>query len=134
MEISFFKPNNSKFCAKNLVKLLHSGSSQGSRTVFPRNTWGHTKFVFAIAIDSFSASNNQSPTHKKAWCLLCVELWGMPRNGTPPHYKNAPRLLARMHCYIQWGRGYFIPASRYLHYFRAFLFQIVSWAFWFNAK
>jgi len=27
---------------------------------------------------------------KKAWCSLCVELWGMPRKGNPNH-------LIRMH-------------------------------------
>ena len=37
---SFLMPNDSKFCAKNLVKLLHSGSSQGNRMVLPRNTSG----------------------------------------------------------------------------------------------
>ena len=37
MLISFFNLNRSKFCAKNLVKLLHSGSSQGNKTVLPSN-------------------------------------------------------------------------------------------------
>ena len=31
---------SSKFITKNLVKLLHSGSSQGNNTVLPRNTSG----------------------------------------------------------------------------------------------
>lgn len=36
----FFKPNSSNLAAKYRVKLLHSGSSQGSNTVFPLNTSG----------------------------------------------------------------------------------------------
>ena len=35
MLMSFFKPNAAKFCAKNLVKLLQSGSSHGKRMVLP---------------------------------------------------------------------------------------------------
>ena len=38
--ISFFSPKFSKFCAKNLVKFDHSGSSQGRSTVLPLNTSG----------------------------------------------------------------------------------------------
>ena len=38
--MSLFRPKRSKFCAKNFVKLLHSGSSQGNNTVLPRNTLG----------------------------------------------------------------------------------------------
>ena len=34
----FFNPNAAKFCAKNLVKLLHSGSSHGKIMVLPLNT------------------------------------------------------------------------------------------------
>ena len=47
--MSFFRPNDSKFCAKNLVKLLHSGSSQGSSSVLPRNTSG-SKVKFQIGV------------------------------------------------------------------------------------
>ena len=38
--MSFFKPNLSKFWAKNFVKLDHSGSSQGSKIVLSLNVSG----------------------------------------------------------------------------------------------
>ena len=39
-EISFMKSHLRDFAAKKRVKLLHSGSSQGSNTVLSRNTSG----------------------------------------------------------------------------------------------
>ena len=51
--MSFLSPNLSKFWAKNFVKLLHSGSSQGRSMIFPRKTSG----LYSIyAFISFSIS------------------------------------------------------------------------------
>jgi len=51
--ISFFNPKFVKLCAKYLVKLLHSGSSQGNKMVFPLKTFGSNS---KYALISFSIS------------------------------------------------------------------------------